>query len=326
MPDDIQFELPAEQKLDTSEETAKRVAAGPDIHCPYCGARNPGDAKVCAQCGGDLTQGAKRAAGEVLGAFKTGPAPEVACPSCGAPNPASRTHCARCGSPLRKPERAEEQPAEPPKAGRGMPVKWILLGILLAAFACILVMCSLSRGAKESVGIVQDVKWVYTVQVQALAAVTREAWHDQAPSQGRLISCSQRVRRTVDEPVPGAREICGTPYVKDTGTGKGEVVQDCQYEVSEDWCKYTVDEWRVVATETASGHDLSPGWPALRLASGQREAGRAERYEVLFQIVDDGQFTYHPDDLDEFRQFDVGSEWIVTTNRLGGVTAVRPAE
>ncbi|MBM3190390.1 MAG: hypothetical protein FJZ90_16940, partial [Chloroflexi bacterium] len=87
MPDDIQFELPAEQKLDTSEETAKRVAAGPDIHCPYCGARNPGDAKVCAQCGGDLTQGAKRAAGEVLGAFKTGPAPEVACPSCGAPNP-----------------------------------------------------------------------------------------------------------------------------------------------------------------------------------------------------------------------------------------------
>lgn len=323
MPNDITFELPAEQKLDTSEETAKQVAAGPDIHCPFCGARNRGDAKVCVQCGGDLTEGERRQAGEVLGSFEEGPAPEVICPSCGTANPATRTHCSNCGSPLGKPEKPKPETQPPPK--RKLKFKWILIGVLLALFACVLVMCQLGRGRKEALGTVQDVSWSYSIQIEALAPVTREAWHDEVPAEARVLSCSPKVRRTVDQPVPGAREVCGTPYVRDTGTGKGEVVQDCKYQILEDWCKYSVTEWRVVETQEATGHDFEPYWPTLRLASGQREGRRQESYSVRL-LVDDRNYTYHPRDLGEYRRFQVGSEWSVTTNLLGGVTDVRPAE
>ena len=319
MPDDAAFELPAEQNLDTSEETAQQVAAGPDIHCSYCGARNRGDADLCVRCGGDLQGGEHRGSGETLGAFREGAAPEIACLTCGTPNAASRTHCHSCGAPLTKPE-APRQPAKPKRAMS----KWILVGVLLAALACVLVMCQLSRGTKEGLGVVQDVEWTYAVQIEALTPVTREAWHDQVPDGVRSAACAPRVRRTVDEPVPGARQVCGTPYVRDTGTGKGEVVQDCRYEVSEDWCKYTVMEWRAVDTAQNAGRDDEPEWPVLRLSQGQREGKRTETYAVHL-LVDDRSYAYHPDDLAAFRQFQAGSEWLVTTNALGSVTDVRPA-
>ena len=68
-PDDVTFHLPGEAKLKTDEATAEMAAAGPDIHCPYCGARNPGNAAECTQCGGDLSGGTHRQAGQVVGAF-----------------------------------------------------------------------------------------------------------------------------------------------------------------------------------------------------------------------------------------------------------------
>ena len=53
-----------ERKL-TDEQKIARAKTGPDIHCGVCGARNTADAKVCSQCGADLTQGKARAAGQV---------------------------------------------------------------------------------------------------------------------------------------------------------------------------------------------------------------------------------------------------------------------
>ena len=51
-PDDVHFEQVKGAELIQDEKVAERVKAGPDIHCPYCEARNPGDAVVCSQCGG----------------------------------------------------------------------------------------------------------------------------------------------------------------------------------------------------------------------------------------------------------------------------------
>jgi len=68
-PDDVKFEQAVRSELLQDEEAIARAKAGPDIHCPYCEARNPGNAQNCSQCGGDLVGGEQRTSGEVVGAF-----------------------------------------------------------------------------------------------------------------------------------------------------------------------------------------------------------------------------------------------------------------
>jgi ribosomal protein L40E len=59
-PDDVEFIQAAEEKLITDEAELAKAKAAPDIHCGYCGARNPSTAEKCSQCGGDLAAGAAR--------------------------------------------------------------------------------------------------------------------------------------------------------------------------------------------------------------------------------------------------------------------------
>ena len=323
-PEDVEFDQPEGAELDTSKETAAKVAAGPDIHCPYCGTRNPATAKHCSQCGGDLTGGEKRKKGRVVGAYKKGAVPDVACPHCGAKNPGTARKCKSCGGSLTREKVVKRVPvrkgggvATPVKAKKGIFGCFILAFILMVAAGIFL-----TRGCSESAGVVQDVKWTYTIKIDALVPVTHEAWRDEVPVGARIGNCTRKVRSIEQEPVPGAVEVCGTPYVEDTGTGTGKVVQDCEYHVSDDWCTYTVMEWtEAVSEEVATGNDFNPRWPVVRLGSDQREGKRIERYTVTF-LADDKTYKYGPRSLSEFRKFEVGSRWDVTTNALGGVTSV----
>jgi ribosomal protein L40E len=65
-PDDVKFELPSEQKIVKDEAKITAASAGADIHCGFCGTRNPGNAETCSQCGGDLKEGQARVAGRVM--------------------------------------------------------------------------------------------------------------------------------------------------------------------------------------------------------------------------------------------------------------------
>jgi hypothetical protein len=202
----------------------------------------------------------------------------------------------------------------------------LVAGFLAVAFLCLLLgLFIFTRGSSETLALVQDVEWTYEIEIQEFGPVTDENWRDKVPSGAQLGSCRPKARGVQDEPAPNATEVCGTPYVEDTGTGQGKVVQDCEYHVYEDWCEYTVDEWRSVGKETANGRDLNPTWPALNLRPNQREGERLEEYKVVFD--DDGKtYVFHPSDLQGFRRFAVGSRWKVETNVLGGVTSVEPAD
>lgn len=92
-PKDVEFEQAAQEKLLTDQKEIEAAKAGPDIHCAYCGTRNPAGAKTCRRCGADLSEGAARATGRVIGAFRAEPVPDVTCPSCGTKNPAFRRRC-----------------------------------------------------------------------------------------------------------------------------------------------------------------------------------------------------------------------------------------
>lgn len=288
MDEQDQFELPETQEFIADAEELKQAAAGPDIHCPYCETRNPAGSTVCKQCGGSLVEGEIRTAGHIVGA---------------PPRP---------------------QAAPQPAALKKMP--WYLF----AGIAVLLLVCVgaflLLRPSKELNGVVRDVSWERRIGIEELRPVAHEGWRDQIPSDARLGNCWKKEHHIQpEEPGPGveAEKVCGTPYTIDKGSGYGEVVQDCEYTVYADWCEYTREEWQEVDARVASGHDLNPYWPQVNLASGQREGERSEKYNVDFAT--EGQsYTYQPRDANEFSQFDMGSQWVLSVNALGGVTAVEP--
>ena len=321
-----QFELPQQQALIAESDTAKSAQAGPDVHCPYCGTRNPGDAKSCSQCGAELAGAGVRESGHVLGAFQMSPAAGQPCPYCGEPNPSNASRCAKCGGDLVK--------APPPGPARpGAPVQRskISLGIVIGAAVLILLcICAiafsvLGTRTTEASGVVQSLAWERTIQIMEQRPATHEAWEDQLPSGADKGACTQKIRTTQSQPAPGAEKVCSTPYVIDQGSGKGKVVQDCQYNVYDKWCKYTVREWQVVTKAIAKGSDTNPGWPAVNLRPDQREGEREEKYLVTL-MGNDKKYTYSAPSAAEFARFTPGSRWAFKVNALGGVSNIQPAK
>jgi hypothetical protein len=322
-PDNVQFEQPAQEKMITDQAKIEQAKAGPDIHCRYCGTRNAAAAETCTQCGAALKEGTARAGGQVLGAHRTGPAQPVNCPACGTPNAPDAPTCGQCGAALTPPRPQPVQPVPKP-AGTRSKLALVIIGLV------ILLLCALGIGfmvlsgrTEDTIGRVSAVNWTRQVSVEALAPVQHESWQDEIPAGAEMGSCSQKVRHTQDEPAPNADEVCGTPYTVDTGSGYGEVTQDCQYRVYADWCQFTMDEWRPVDQLTLSGDDLLPQWPGLTLQAGQREGKRAETYTVVFN-TDGGQYTYTTTDPAAFSRFQVDSQWVLTVNAFNAITGLEP--
>jgi ribosomal protein L40E len=326
-PDDVEFVQPGQEKFISDEAKLEQVKSGPDIHCYYCGARNPAMATACSQCGADLSEGARRRHGQVLGAHRDKPAQKVTCPACGTLNEPDAEKCVQCGAslieaaPPVKPK-AEPAAAKPATSKLGL---WGIIGI--AALALVVVACLavffLFSQTDDIQGTVDGVSWSRSIVVEGLAPVTREDWYDEIPDDAVVGTCTQEVRRTQDEPAANSKEVCGTPYTVDTGTGAGEVVQDCEYQVYEDFCEYTVEEWQEIETEVIDGTGFSPQWPSLALTADEREGERTETYEIVFN-TEDGQQTYTTTDENLFNQAQIGSRWLLKVNAFNTVTDIEP--
>jgi predicted nucleic acid-binding Zn ribbon protein len=324
-PDNVEFIQAAEEKLITDEAEIARAKAGPDVHCPYCGARNPGDAEFCGGCGGNLAEAEARQSGRVVGAHRDGPAPEVNCPACGTANPASAQVCSQCGASLiaRPTETPKPQPAaRTVSAKKGLPILGLIGGVIVCAALALLVFFVFIR-TEELTGEVRAISWTRTIPILALGPVEYQDWRDEIPSDAEMGTCKEEYRYTQDEPAPNSVEVCGTPYTVDTGSGHGEVVQDCEYQVYDDYCTYTVLDWTVFKEETLTGSDLNPRWPEVNLQADQKEGEREENYEVVFHS-DGKSYEYTLTDASEFSQFTMGSQWILNVNALDAVISVEP--
>lgn len=320
-PDNVAFEQPAQEQLVKADEKIAEAEAGPDVHCRYCGARNPAGAKTCRQCGADLTEGAKREAGRVLGQHRRQPAAPITCPACGAPNAPDAPKCAQCGASLAQPK---AEPAKPPlPAPRASNVGWIALIILGVVIAACVAFMFLSTSTEAVTGTVSSATWSRTIVIEGLAPVEHRAWDDEIPSHAVVGTCQEQVRTVTDNPVPGSREVCGAPYTVDTGSGYGQVVQDCEYQVYDDYCAYTVDEWRPIDEAVVRGNDLAPEWPALSLGPNKRAGERTESYQIIFN-TEQGQFVYRSSNPAIYRQFQPGSRWQLNINSFGNITEVEP--
>jgi len=324
-PADVPFEQAPEEKLLTDAAEIARAKAGPDVHCPFCSGRNPATAKFCGVCGGDLSSGKARDAGKVAGAFRSAPAAPVTCARCGTSNPGSSLKCSNCGAslaPAVAPPVAAA-PAAPARPASRPPVVLILILAGLCGLAALAALLFASRKT-EVIGEVNSIAWERSVAVEALREVDREAWQDEVPAGADLGACREEYRYTSQDPVANSTEVCGTPYTLDTGSGYGEVVQDCVYEVYDDLCSYTAEEWTVVDTLVSNGAAGLPSWPSLSLAANERQGEQAESYTVVFQ-TDDRRYTYTPSSASEFTTFSIGSRWILEISGFGSISSLQPA-
>ena len=338
-PAKVTFQQAAEEKLIADKDEIARAKAGPDVHCAFCGARNAAGAERCSQCGADLDSATARENGQVLGAFRDGPAKQIKCPNCGTLNPANAYKCSQCNASLSRTERPEpakpHKPATPrrPVTAASKPkskgLKIGIIGLLaVVLLACVIIFALFnpsSSPAKEVTGVVQDLSWSRSIEIEGLRDVSHEGWREQVPSGASLGRCTKKHHHTQDNPAPSATEVCGTPYVVDTGTGHGEVVQDCQYKVYADWCTYTTQEWAKVDVLNLQGNDPFPRWPDPVLSAQQRPGDRDETYRVLFdtgeQIV-----TYQTSDPNAFSRFQIGSQWLLRVNARGGAQPIEPTQ
>ena len=323
-PEDVQFEQKSGQELIKDEKIAKKVKAGADIHCPYCGARNPADAKTCAQCGGDLTSGTKRTSGRIVGAFKSDQASTIICPNCGAENPGTADVCQQCGATLQMEHTAESPsdetlPQEKPIKKKGIPLALIIGVVLICITAGVLIF--LSNKTTALTGEVSGVRWERSVAIEALAPVEHQDWLDQIPESASIGECTEEERYISTEPTINSTEVCGTPYTVDTGTGLGEVVQDCEYHVFDDYCTYTIQEWQSVDTVSVSGEDFNAYWPETTLTENQRLGEREESYSIFFKTPKDN-YTYMTHDFDLFKECKIGSKWNLNINTFGSLVSI----
>ena len=322
-PEDVAFEQPAQEKLIKDEKVIARAKAGPDIHCPYCGTRNPANVPTCAQCGGDLSEGTARKGG-ALGAHRRKAAPDVACTYCGTMNPADARSCHNCGASLAKTE--PQRPSPQPKATRPQPRKNIsplLIGLLVVGCIVAAILVVLFNRTEDVIGQVEAVQWERTITIEQLSPVSREDWLDEIPSDANIGICTEKPHHTQNNPAPNSTEICGTPYTLDTGTGIGEVVQDCEYQVYEDWCEYTALEWQTADSITTQGDGYNPSWPQYTLLTDQKEGERQENYRVFFD-TDGNKYTYSTNNLERFTDFQIGSEWVLEINTFDMIVGVEP--
>lgn len=314
-PENVKFELPSEQKFVTDEASVKAAQAGADIHCGFCGTRNPATAATCSQCGADLKEGKARQAGQEMKAPPAQPK-IIKCDNCGTDNPSSNAVCSKCGSPLPKAVAAAAIPPASAKPTVAQPAatkktNWLLIGGILAAFAiCCVVIVTLFLPSRSVEAKVVDVHWQTSVPVQEIRAVDYSNERGNPPSDAYDVSCR-------DE----SREVCEEKTI-DKGNGYSEVVQECHDE-TEQYCSYTVDEWTTIQTYTLDGNDLNPVYENPNVANGQRLGDESEELTVTFS-TDKGEKTYKPDTISEFQQFTVGSTWTLKMNALGGVTGVEP--
>jgi ribosomal protein L40E len=312
-PENVQFHRAADEKIVTDEKAAAAAKAGADIHCGFCGTRNPATATTCSQCGGDLKEGKARAAGQVLQAAPT-PPKVVTCTNCGTENPGSERTCAKCGSPL--PRAAVQTPAAATPAQTSAvntPKKktnWLLFGGIgaLLLICCIAAVMIFALPAKTVQGTVTDVQWQTSVPVEEIQAVNHSNESGNPPSDAYNVSCHNE-----------DKEVCEEKTI-DKGNGYAEVVKECHTDTTQ-YCDYTLDEWTTIQTYTLEGTDLSPVYDSPNISSSQRIGSQSETLTVTFS-TDSGQETYEPGSVTDFQQFEIGSVWNLKMNALGGVLSV----
>jgi predicted RNA-binding Zn-ribbon protein involved in translation (DUF1610 family) len=317
-PENVKFTLSEDAAFVKDEAEIKAAAAGADIHCAYCGTRNPATATTCKQCGADLKEGKARASGQEVKAQAA--RKSVKCPNCGAENISGEMMCKQCGAALPGAEPVSfGAPMGAPVTGTGPQVQprkklnmLLLMGGILGGLlvCCLAIYLIFLRPSATLTGTVTDVYWQTSISVQEIQPVSYSNERGSPPSDAYNVSCRDETQTICEQ-----KEI-------DRGNGYVEVVEECHDE-TDTYCSYTVDEWKTLETFTEVGNDFSPYYASPSLTSDQRLGNEQIDFTVTFSS-EKGQISYAPGSLEEFQQYQIGSQWTLKLNALGRVIGVEP--
>jgi hypothetical protein len=313
-PENVQFQRAVEEKIITDENAVKAANAGADIHCAFCGTRNPATAIECSQCGAELKEGKTRKVGDVLQAAPAQPK-TIICANCNFENKGSSSTCEQCGAPLPKKIAPAQMnisagKANTPEVKKRSSPNWLLFGGIGAflILCCLAIIFIFAVPSKSVQGTVTNVYWQTSVPVQEVQPVNYSNERGSPPSSAYNVSC-----------YTDSQEVCEDKTI-DKGNGYAEVVTECHTE-TEQYCSYTVDEWKTIQTYDLDGNDLNPVYADPRLASDQRTGSASDTFTIYFS-TSDGEITYMPNTVSEFQQFQLGSTWTINLNVVGSVVSV----
>jgi ribosomal protein S27AE len=247
------------------------------------------------------------------------------CPACGSLSAASAEFCGACGSPLdraaaaqkvgeRKKRddekfetedlaaRQEQQmratasmvPSQAAGSKQGVP-RWLIIAgvIVVLVIGAVLVMAFWTKDTTASVA---GYRWERDIQIEAMQAQTGKSGCNSMP--GDAYSVDRRYEQVDTRRVADGQE-CHTVQ-SDRGNGTFSEHQECETTYREeavygDVCYYTVNRWSYKRTAHAEGNTSdAPYWPDTNLRSGnrlgsEREAGRDEKYVLIFTRSDNGK-------------------------------------
>ncbi|HEY60489.1 MAG TPA: hypothetical protein G4N92_07400 [Anaerolineae bacterium] len=207
------------------------------------------------------------------------------------------------------------------RLGSGTAILFVIVSLVIAVGLFFLLRGVFSRSDLD--GLVHNVHWERSLVIEQLSLVQDADWFDDIPEDASLLGCELEYRYTSDEPAENSVEVCGTPYTVDTGDGLGDVVQDCVYEVYEEYCEYEVEDWVTYDTIQLQGDSLSIQSPVSQLIDNQREGKQVERYKIMFD-TDEGSKTFNMDDYALFSQCRIGSRWVLTLDGFGKIKEIEP--
>lgn len=327
--EDVKFYLPEDSPEITEADALRRAQAGPDWTCNFCEADNPSDHAFCSSCGAPRDGAAAR------------PVVEHRKDAAPAPPPADALAAA-----------APAQPPPTPRNLRGCKIG--CLGLAAAVVGVVFLLWLIGRPREETLT-VTGFRWERTLAIEELRTVEEQGWEGEIPggasilAQSREIHHHDRVRigtetrtRTVSERVQvgtervrvGERDL-GNGYFEDIYEDRPVYEEREREETYEEPVyredpvyrtryRYEIEKWMPAREVRADGRDRSPAWPDPGLRANEREAKRAEVYEVLFEDRDGAARVYRARDEVEWRSFEEGSEVRASVARDGEVLEIRP--
>jgi hypothetical protein len=327
---DTKFHRPSDGPKEVTDPRLVQMAMnGPDVHCPYCGTRNPNGARLCSQCGGELRGGKIRETGDVDTKEDEG------------------VYHGEYKPPDEEDENAEVDQvfAAPPPTSyprqRYTPVQQSILestnntlltnigiGAIVVLLVGIFIWYAYMKWFKvtEVPVTLNSFSWKTEIHIGEIFTYHEGGWS--IPPGGRKTGSEERFtgryyQKQVCEQVsvPKSEQyVCGETCV-DLGNGFEncsdrmctrnwtEMETQCHQEddysrpIYETWYFYDIDRWTQTRTVTASSLDNEPYWPEFNLAPGESEGDRTVMFVVNYtdELGETHTLTsYNPTDWDWF--------------------------
>ena len=155
---------------------------------------------------------------------------------------------------------------------------------------------------RTSYASVESTTWNYTINTRQKTLAAGEGWG--LPNTQCNGFCEQPFNVTCELRLRGTHScMCNDQHV----------CQQCP--TYSNWCKYEYYDWPVVASYTSGGHEKTFFWPETPPLLDNQRHQRIESYTIVFKAVQGGKrWTYEPNSADDYRQFNVGEPWKLSTH------------